>query len=140
MSPFRPCVPVHRVVTLIFTGLTGRARCALWVLFIGTGRVCEDRTASTTLRRLHIPEISRVRLTVTFSVVKTMGAPHWAIMPFSIVTEATVVFSHERATGMAIESQTSSIFAKAANSGPGSLPHGGSARVSSLGGWRAGRS
>eukprot|EP00966_Prymnesium_polylepis_P256339 5921763-Prymnesium_polylepis.1 len=113
---------------LIFTGLTGRARCALRVLVIGTGRDREDRTTSTTLRRLHVPEISRGRLTVTSSLVKTMGAPHWAIKPFSIVTGAVVVFSHERATGMAIESQTSSIFAKAANSGPGSLPHGGSAR------------
>jgi hypothetical protein len=74
------------------------------VLVIGTGRVCEDRTASTTLRRFHVPEISRGRLTVTSSLVKTTGAPHWAITTFSIVTEATVVFSHERATGMAIES------------------------------------
>eukprot|EP00966_Prymnesium_polylepis_P228124 5279315-Prymnesium_polylepis.2 len=118
----------------------GGGCCAFWVLIIGAGRACERTMASTTLRRLHVPEISRGRLTVTVSVVKTTGAPLWAIATFSIVTGAAVVFSHERTAISATEPQTSAVFAKAANSGPGSLPHGGSARVSGFGRWWTGRS
>ena len=87
-----------------------------WVLVIGTGRDRGYGTALMTMHRGHDPEISQGRLDrYTVSVVKTMVAPHWAIKPFSIVTGAVVVFSHERATGVAAESQTSAIFAKAAN-------------------------
>ena len=89
---------------------------------MGTGRDRGYGTALMTLHHGHDPEISQGHLTVTVSVVKTMGAPHWAIMPFSIVTGGAVVHSHERAAVLATESQTSSTFAPAANSGPGDLP------------------
>ena len=90
----------------------------------GAERVRDYLTALMTVRRLLVPEISRGRLAVTSSLLKTLGAPPWVIMPFSIVTGATVVFghAHERDTNMTAESQTSSIFTSAANSRPGRLP------------------
>ena len=129
-----------KILTLRFTRLTGRARCALRVSVIGTDRVRGYGTALMTARRLHVPEISRGRLAVTSGLLKTIGAPPWAIMPLSIVTGAAVVFSHERATGMTTESQTSSIFAKTANSGPGSLPNPPKGRFSSSATWHAAHS
>ena len=65
-----------------------------------------------TVHRLLVPEISRGRLAVTSSLLKTIGAPSWAIMPFAIATGATVVLSHEWEPVVRYESQTSSIFAK----------------------------
>ena len=71
-----------------------------------------------TVRRSHVPEISRGRLTVTSSLVKTTGAPPWLSAMDSIVTRAAVCLSHERAAVLATESQTSTTFVQAANSGP----------------------
>jgi hypothetical protein len=71
-----------------------------------------------TVRRSHVPEISRGRVTVTFSLVKTMGAPHWEIMPFSIVTRATVVFIQSRTgcrSGHQVTNQLNQSSPKAAN-------------------------
>ena len=73
-----------KILTLRFTSLTGRARCALRVSVIGTDRVRGYGTALMTARRLHVPEISRGRLAVTSGLLKTIGAPPWAIMPLSI--------------------------------------------------------
>ena len=85
---------------------------------VGADRDRCGRLAFGIARRSHVPEISRGRPTVTSSLVKTLGASLWLSTMKSIVTRATVAVSHERATSLAIESQTSATFAQAAKSGP----------------------
>eukprot|EP00966_Prymnesium_polylepis_P143753 3318654-Prymnesium_polylepis.1 len=91
-------VSCYEWLTLIFTRLSWRACSALWAVVIGTGEDCGDRMASTTRPRRSRScrdLVRRLAVSVTPSLVKTMGVPPWAIMPYSIATGAAVGFSHE---------------------------------------------